>query len=168
MTENPELKAKILQWQKTYNISDGDPAMAIIDLLDIYQASRPAFTGDSSAPVIQHVQAGSVSATLDEAALDQLRAHLMPAIERLSFQTQELKQRLDEMSLNTFAQQIATYHEGIDYCTKKLDVMKKENDAIGQQIAKTASSITPITRMAVVVLMAVTGVIGFVVAVALR
>jgi len=168
MTEKPELKAKILEWQKTYNISDGDPAMAIIDLLEIYEGSRPAFSGDFTAPIIQQGPSGAVSATLDEAALEQLRAHLMPAIERLSFQTQELKQRLDEMSLSTFAQQIATYHEGIDYCTKKLDVMKKENDAIGQQIAKTASSITPITRMAVIVLMGVTGVIGFVVAVALR
>lgn len=168
MTENPELKAKILEWQKTYNIADGDPAMAIIDLLDIYHVSHPVFTGGESDPQIRSAPSAAVSATLDDAAVEQLRSHLMPAIERLSFQTQELKQRLDEMSLNTFAQQIATYHEGIDYCTKKLDVVKKENDAISQQLTKTAASINPITRMAVLVLMLVTGVIGFVIAVALR
>jgi hypothetical protein len=165
MTDNPELKAKILEWQRKFNIPDGDPAMALIELLDIYQAVNP---GGAPIYAAQPAASGSVSAVLDEAAVEQLRAHLMPAIERLTFQSQELKQRLDEMSLDTFAQQIATYHEGIDYCTKKLDVIKKENDAINQQLTKTAGSILPITRMAVLVLMVVTGVIGFVIAVALR
>lgn len=167
MTENPELKAKILEWQKTYNIPDGDPAMALIDLLEIYRVANPPGATAYVTPSAP-AASGPVSATLDEAALEQLRMHLMPAIERLSFQSQELKQRLDELSLDTFAQQIATYHEGIDYCTKKLDVVKKENDAITQQLTKTASSINPITRMAVLVLMLVTGIIGFVIAVALR
>lgn len=166
MTDNPELKAKVLEWQRKFNIPDGDPAMALIELLDIYQAANPGvapvYAAQPEAP------SGSVSAVLDEAAVEQLRAHLMPAIERLSFQSQELKQRLDEMSLDTFAQQIATYHEGIDYCTKKLDVIKKENDSINQQLTKTVSSIQPITRLAVLVLMVVTGVIGFVIAVVLR
>lgn len=172
MSENPELKAKILEWQKRYNIPDGDPTMAVIELLEIHLASgaisEGGFAAQTSALTRSSSAAAVESAVLDEAAVEQLRSHLMPAIERLSFQTQELKQRLDEMSLDTFAQQLATYHEGIDYCTKKMDVVKKENDAISQQLTKTAESINPITRMAVIVLMLVTGVIGFVIAVALR
>lgn len=181
MSENPEIKARVLEWQKKYNILDGDPAMALLELLDIYGIGErvvvrerietaPSVSDEPTpAPAVtptERLQA--VAATLDDAAIEQLRGHLMPALERLSFQTQELKQRLDDLSLETFAQQIASYHEGIDYCTKKLDVVKKESDAVTQQITKVAGSIQPITRVAVLVLMLVAGLIGFVIAVAVR
>ncbi len=164
MNENPEIKAKILDWQRRYNIQDGDPAMALLDLLELYEEGRPTqvtriVETSGEAPV------ASV-AGMDTAIGEQFRAQLLPAIERLGFQTQELKQKLDEMSLETFAQQVATYHEGIDYCTKKLDVVKKETDAISIQLTKAANSINPITWTAVIVLMIVAAVVGFIIALA--
>jgi hypothetical protein len=36
MIENPEIQAKVLEWQRRYNIPDGDPAMALLELLNIY------------------------------------------------------------------------------------------------------------------------------------
>lgn len=168
MTENPEIQAKILEWQRRYNIADGDPAMALIELLNIYGyrggvapvlAAQPAASGDQVTPA-------PVIAQVDEAALEQLRSQLLPGIERLGFQTQELKQRLEEMGLESFAQQVATYHEGIDYCTKKLDVVKKDSDALVLQLSKVASSIAPVSRGAVIVLVIVAFILGFVAAVA--
>lgn len=165
MTENPEIQAKILEWQRRYNIADGDPAMALIELLNIYGyrggaapvvVAAPAASGDQVAPA-------PVIAQVDEAALEQLRSQLLPGIERLGFQTQELKQRLEEMGLESFAQQVATYHEGIDYCTKKLDVVKKDSDALVIQLNKVANSINPISRTAILVLVIVAFMVGFVV-----
>jgi NADH pyrophosphatase NudC (nudix superfamily) len=165
MIESPEIKAKVLEWQRRYNIPDGDPAMALIDLLEIYKVSGIP----SAVPYAQSPTASPSAApvVLDEAILEQVRSQLTPAIERLTFQTQELKQKLEAMALDTFAEQIATYHEGIDYCTKKLDVVKKENDSITMQLTKTANSINPITRTAVIVLVVVAAVIGWVAGVAL-
>jgi uncharacterized coiled-coil DUF342 family protein len=97
---------------------------------------------------------------LDEALLEQIRTQLMPAIDRLGFQTQELKQKVETMALDSFAQQVATFHEGIDYCTKKLDVVKKESDALVLQIGKVANSINPISRSAIIVLLIVAYLAG--------
>jgi hypothetical protein len=36
MNENSEIRAKVLEWQRRHNIQDNDPALALIDLLDIY------------------------------------------------------------------------------------------------------------------------------------
>jgi hypothetical protein len=102
---------------------------------------------------------------VDDAILEQIRSQLLPAIDRLGFQTEGLKAKLDEMALESFAQQVATYHEGIDYCTKKLDVVKKDSDALVLQVAKVANSINPISRMAVIVLVLVAFVAGVVAAV---
>jgi hypothetical protein len=171
MSENAELQAKISEWQRRWNIADGDPAMALIELLNIYGyrgsaapmivAPPPAAEGAPAAPAPVVSFAG-----VDEAVLEQMRSQLLPAIDRLGFQTQELKQKLDAMALDNFAQQVATYHEGIDYCTKKLDVVKKESDSLVMQLSKVAGSINPITRMAVAVLVLIAFVVGFVVAVA--
>ncbi len=159
MSENAEIKARVLDWQRRFNIQDGDPAMALIELLDIYGAGSPAPRAVAPGADAQPIAV----AGMDDAIAEQFRAQLMPAIERLGFQAQELKQKIDEMSLDTFAQQVATYHEGIDYCTKKLDVVKKEADSITVQLAKVANSISPITRTAVIVLMLVSGVVGFII-----
>lgn len=170
MSENPEIQAKILEWQRRYNIVDGDPAMALIELLNIY-----GYKGGGAAPQVIHVPAPAgeggaapvpVIAQMDDAVLEQIRSQLFPAIERLGFQTEGLKQKVDTMSLDTFAEQVASYHEGIDYCTKKLDVVKKDSDALVIQLTKVANSINPITRLAVVVLVVIAFVLGFVSAVA--
>jgi hypothetical protein len=162
MSENAEIKARVLDWQRRFNIQDGDPAMALIELLDIYGTGSPAPRAVAPAGDAQPIAVDG----MDDAIAEQFRAQLLPAIERLGFQTQELKQKIEEMSLETFAQQVATYHEGIDYCTKKLDVVKKEADSITVQLAKVSSSINPITRTAVIVLMLVSGVVGFIIALA--
>lgn len=178
MTESPEIQAKILEWQRRYNIADGDPAMALIELLNIYgyRAGTAPVPYPAPAVSLEPVEfpvaaipapsAPAVVTHLDEAVVEQLRGQLLPVIERLGFQTQELKQRLEAMALESFAQQVATYHEGIDYCTKKLDVVKKDSDSLVLQLGKVANSINPISRMAVIVLVIVAFVLGFVAAVA--
>lgn len=171
MIENPEIQAKVLEWQRRYNIADGDPAMALIELLNIYGykggtapvvVAAPVAEGESAPPPVVAAPAPIV-AQVDEAVVEQIRSQLLPTIERLGFQTQELKQRLETMALESFAQQVATYHEGIDYCTKKLDVVKKDSDALVIQLNKVANSINPISRAAILVLVIVAFLVGFVV-----
>jgi hypothetical protein len=162
MSDSSEIQAKILEWQRRYNIADGDPAMALIELLNIY-----GYRGGSSAPVIsltpvESTLAPSVVTHMDDAAIEQIRSQLVPAIERLGFQTQELKQKVETMAIESLVQQVATYHEGIDYCTKKLDVVKKDSDALVIQLSKVANSINPITRLAILVLVLVAFGLGFV------
>jgi hypothetical protein len=172
MSENPEIQTKILEWQRRWNIADGDPAMALIELLNIY-----GYRAGGGAPIVMAAPAAPsvigeppppqtvTFAGVDDAILEQIRSQLLPAIDRLGFQTEGLKAKLDEMALESFAQQVATYHEGIDYCTKKLDVVKKDSDALVLQVAKVANSINPISRMAVIVLVLVAFVAGVVAAV---
>ncbi len=157
MTEDPELKAKISDWQRRYNIQDGDPAMALLELLELYgrQPSVAPSVGDGSAPRVQ-------IEGFDERVVEQIRSELTPGVERLGFETRELKERLEAMHLEGFAEQVATYHEGIDYCTKKLDVVKKESDAIVVQLNKVAGSINPVSRGAILVLMLAAGGFGWV------
>ncbi len=154
--ENPEIRAKILEWQKKYQVEDGDPALALLELVHIYQpgAAAAAQAGGDPAATAQMAEA--------------LKTSLLPAIDRLVFQSQELQNRLDTINLESFAKQIEAYHEGIDYCTKKLDVVKKESEALIVKIEKTSSSIKPITTGAVLLLMAVCGILGFILATILR
>lgn len=163
MTDNPEIKAKILEWQRRYNIQDGDPAMALLELLEIYGRQPAPVTAPGSLDP-QTVQIEG----FDEAIIEQIRGQLGPGIERLGFQTQELKQRLDAMNIEGFAEQVAGYHEGIDYCTKKLDVVKKESDSIVVQLNKVANSINPVSRGAVLVLMLASGGFGWLLGVMFR
>jgi hypothetical protein len=151
MSDHSEIQTKILEWQRRWNIADGDPAMALIELLNIYGyrgGAGPVVvpSGETSAPTVSVAQ-------LDDAVLEQIRSQLFPAIERLGFQTQDLKQKMDTMALDSFTQQVAGYHEGIDYCTKKLDVVKKDADALVLQLGKVANSINPISRTAIFVLL---------------
>jgi len=176
MSQQSEIQAKILEWQRRWNIADGDPAMALIELLNIYgyhggvSAAVPAPAPVVSAPVStlevlppQTIAPQTVTiAGMDEVIVEQVRSQLLPAIERLGFQTESLKQKLETMALENFAQQVATYHEGIDYCTKKLDVVKKDSDALVLQLGKVANSINPISRMTVIVLVIVAFLAGIV------
>lgn len=155
MIENPEIRAKVLEWQKRYQIEDGDPALALLELVELFGARGGTTT----------VQADPASAAQISEAL---KTSLLPAIERLVFQSQELQNRLDALNLDTVTKEIEKYHEGIDYCTKKLDVVKKESDALSLKLEKTASSIKPITTGAVLMLMGVCGVLGYILAVVLR
>lgn len=154
--ENPEIRAKVLEWQKKNNIEDGDPALALFELLNIYQIGAP----------------GQAAAGVDAAGVsqisDSIKTSFLPAIDRLVFQSQELQKKLDALNLEGYTQKIEAYHEGIDYCTKKLDVVKKESDNLALKIEKTAASIKPITTGAVLLLMAVCGVLGFILASVLR
>lgn len=155
MIDNPELRAKILDWQRRYNIQDGDPAMALLELVQLID--RPG-SAPASAPT------GEVTAKISSDSLaEAVKTVLLPAVERLTFQAQEIQQKLEATNFEQFTKQIETYHEGIDYCTKKLDVIKKETDSLVVKVEKAATQIQPITRGAVIVLMLGAGVIGFII-----
>lgn len=155
MTENPEIRARILDWQKRYNIQDGDPAIALLELVQ--------FMGGGSAPAPSGGGGGGGTANVSSDALaEAMKTALLPVTERLAFQAQELQQKLEQIDFDKFVKQIEGYHEGIDYCTKKLDVIKKETDALVVKVEKTGSQISPITRGAVVTLMAGAGVLGYI------
>lgn len=162
MIENPEIRAKILDWQKRYNIQDGDPAIALLELIDFIgpmRGSAPVDSGEYRAPV----SAAPISAQVDvssEALAEAMKTALLPVIERMSYQAQEMQQKLEHIDFDKFVKQIETYHEGIDYCTKKLDVVKKETDALVIRVDKVGSQIKPITRGAVITLCIFFAVLG--------
>jgi hypothetical protein len=157
MIENPEIRAKILDWQKRYNIQDGDPAIALLELVQFIQPSLSAPSGGGGSGS----EGGVVTAQVDSASIsDAMKAGLLPVIERVAFQAQELQQKFDRIDFEKFVKQIEGYHEGIDYCTKKLDVVKKETDALVIRVDKAASQIRPITRSAVLALIVVAAIIG--------
>lgn len=155
ITEKPEIRALILEWQKKYGIEDGDPALALIELVSMIQAPGSSSTSNFDTEAVRQVA-------------ESLKTSLLPAIERLAFQSQELQKKLETINLDGFTQKIEAYHEGIDYCTKKLDVVKKESDNLALKLEKTAASIKPITTGAVLMLMGVCGVLGFILATMLR
>jgi len=165
MIENPELRAKILDWQKRYNIQDGDPAIALLELVEFMGYAQPTagtfvprpIADSDERPVVATAQISSDS--LAEA----MKTGFLPVIERMSFQAQELHQKLEQIDFDKFVKQIETYHEGIDYCTKKLDVVKKETDALIVRVDKAASHIRPITMGAVITLMIASAIVGAVV-----
>jgi len=158
MIENPELRAKILDWQKRYNIQDGDPAIALLELVEfIGQAPSPRVV-QSDTPITATAQISS------DSLADAMKTGFLPVIERMSYQAQELHQKLEQIDFDKFVKQIEAYHEGIDYCTKKLDVVKKETDALIVRADKAASQIRPIMNGAVLTLVIGAAVLGFIVA----
>lgn len=157
MIDNPELQVKILDWQKRYNIQDGDPAIALLELVQFMggiSSGNQVTTSVSQEPVAAKVSS--------EALADAMKGGMLPLTERLAFQAQELQTKLEAIDFDKFVKQIEGYHEGIDYCTKKLDVVKKETDSMVVKIEKLATKITPMTRGAMVTLMAGAGVVGYV------
>lgn len=155
MIEDPEIRARVLEWQKRYNIRDEDPAMALIDLINIYYRNTP---GANPASVVQPVS------SIDPEELKQI----LSAVERLTFQTQELKEMVSKVQLNELVEQIRGYHEGIEYATKKMALVVKESDELLARLTKVASQINPVARGAVLALMIVSGLAGWLVAVLLR
>ncbi|MDX2081987.1 MAG: hypothetical protein SFU53_14475 [Terrimicrobiaceae bacterium] len=266
MNDNPEIRAKVLEWQRRHNVQDNDPALALIELLDIYyrqavvvqapggdgrpgapalspealseavraalqpaverlsvqlrdlerpsplgntdavadavraslqpalervlsqvrdldRPSTPYFAPEALAEAVRasiqpaleklgaQVQENQKSAALpvsSEALSEAMRASLLPSLDRVTFQIQELQRRLESTNMEESAKKIESFHDNIDYCTKKLDVVKKESDSLVVKLEKASAEIKPITRGAVVMLMLVTGVVGYVLAVILR
>jgi hypothetical protein len=163
MIENPELRAKILDWQKRYNIQDGDPAIALLELVEFigHTSSGAAPAPRASEPVERPVVATAQISS--DSLAEAMKTGFLPVIERMSYQAQELHQKLEQIDFEKFVKQIETYHEGIDYCTKKLDVVKKETDALIVRADKAAAQIRPITFGAVITLMAAAAIVGAVV-----
>jgi len=157
MNEDPEIQAKIAEWKQRYDIRDDDPIMALLDVLEILRFRSPGHDSGAQAE----------TASLDPAAIEDLKREVLPTIERLSFQTQELRDSIGELNLAGFDERIASYHEGIDYCTKKLDVVKKDADQLVVRIDKVGRQINPISRGAVAVLMLVSALAGYVLGVIL-
>lgn len=234
MNDNPEIRARVLEWQRRHNIQDNDPALALIDLLDIYYrqpvvVQAPAGDGRSPGPVIspealseavrstlqpsidrlvaqvQEIPRGGVPgapanaealatsvrqaiqpeldkviAKLQETPVatappisaevlsDAIRISLLPSLDRITLQFQELQKKLEVTDVDETLKKVEAYHENIDYCTKKLDVVKKESEALIVKLEKASAEIKPITRGAVLMLMLVAGVIGYVLAVILH
>lgn len=236
MNENPEIRAKVLEWQRRHNIQDNDPALALIELLDVYyrqpvvvqaatadgKAGVPAINPEAVSdavrsaitPAIERLGAQmrdlefkerpsggpqvSVEAIADQVraaiqpGLDRvaasaaeagkvqappisadvlseaIRTSLLPSLDRVTFQLQELQRRMESTNVEESVKRIEGFHDNIDYCTKKLDVVKKEADTLVLKLEKASAEIKPITRGAVVMLMLVTGVVGYVLAVILR
>lgn len=234
MNDNPEIRAKVLEWQRRHNIQDNDPALALIDLLDIYYRQpvvvhAPAGDGRPAQPLISpEVLSDAVRSTLQpsidrlvaqvqdisrsggpqtttspevladavrkavqpelekvlaglhespagtpppisaEVLSDAIRISLLPSLDRVTFQFQELQKRLEGTDVEETLKKIEAYHENIDYCTKKLDVVKKESEALILKLEKASAEIKPITRGAVLMLMLVAGVFGWVLSVILR
>lgn len=233
MNDNPEIRAKVLEWQRRHNIQDNDPALALIDLLDVYyrqpvvvqapvsdgKPAQPLISpealsdavrttlqpsidrlvaqvqelprgGDQAAPVNAGDLAASIHQSLQpelekvlakieespaasappinaEVLSNAIRISLLPSLDRITLQFQELQKKLEVTDVEESLKKIETYHENIDYCTKKLDVVKKESEALIVKLEKAGAEIKPITRGAVLMLMLVAGIIGYVLAVIL-
>jgi hypothetical protein len=234
MNDNPEIRARVLEWQRRHNIQDNDPALALIDLLDIYYRQpvvvhAPAADGRPAQPLIspealsdavrstlqpsidrlvaqvQEIPRGGgqaapanaealansvrqsiqpelekVLAKLQEAPAatappisaevlsDAIRISLLPSLDRITLQFQELQKKLEVTDVEETLKKIEAYHENIDYCTKKLDVVKKESEALIVKLEKASAEIKPITRGAVMMLILMAAVIGYVLANILR
>lgn len=232
MNDNPEIRAKVLEWQRRHNIQDNDPALALIDLLDIYyrapvvvqsagadgKPSQPLISpevlseavrsslqpsmdrllaqvqeipraGSQQGPsaeaisesvrravqpatdqLLEKIQMVSETPALPisaEVLSDAIRISLLPSLDRVTFQFQELQKKLDVTDVEESRKKIEAYHENIDYCTKKLDVVKKESEALIVKLEKASAQIKPITRGAVMMLVLFSAVIGYVLAVIL-
>ncbi len=233
MNDNPEIRARVLEWQRRHNIQDNDPALALIDLLDVYYRQpvvvqapaadgRPAQPlispealsdavrstlqpsidrlvaqvqeiprgGGQAAPVNAEALAASIRQSIQpelekvlakvqetpaatappisaDVLSDAIRISLLPSLDRITLQFQELQKKLEVTDVEESLKKIEAYHENIDYCTKKLDVVKKESEALIVKLEKASAEIKPITRGAVMMLMLVAGIIGYVLAVIL-
>jgi len=160
MTENPELRAKILDWQKRNNIQDGDPAIALLELVDLFAQGRgaqaPAGAGEAApaSPVTAEVSSESIT--------EAMKGSLLPFTDRVGFQIQDLQQKLEHVDFDRFVKQIEAYHEGIDYCTKRLDVIKKEVDQVAVRVDRAASQIKPVSIGAVLILVGFAFLLGFI------
>ncbi|MFA7343296.1 MAG: hypothetical protein WC003_03225 [Terrimicrobiaceae bacterium] len=235
MNDNPEIRARVLEWQRRHNIQDNDPALALIDLLDVYYrqpvvVQAPAGDGRPAQPLISpEVLSEAVRSTLQpsidrlvsqvqeiprgggqapppmnpealansvrqavqpelekvleklqaapaatappisaDVLSDAIRISLLPSLDRITIQFQELQKKLEVTDVEETLKKVEAYHENIDYCTKKLDVVKKESEALIVKLEKASAEIKPITRGAVLMLMLVAGVIGYVLAVILH
>jgi uncharacterized protein YlaN (UPF0358 family) len=187
--DDPEIRARVLEWQKRNQIRDDDPAMALIELLEIYYQKRG---GQSEEPVTVNTseiisaikgaiapgeQAGSLVATIEEdrkavlAHIEQVASltkddHkiVMSEIERLKDNTKELRDIIGKLELNDLGAQMKAHQESIDFATKKMAVIIKDGDDLLARLGKVGSQINPIARSAVIVLMIVSGILGWVVA----
>jgi len=228
MNDNPEIRARVLEWQRRHNIQDNDPALALIDLLDVYyrqpvvvqapaadgrppqplispealsEAVRSTLQpsidrlvsqvqeiprgGGQSAPVnaealassirlavqpelesvlarLQESPAATVPPISAELLSDAIRISLLPSLDRITLQFQELQKKLEITDVEESLKKIEAYHENIDYCTKKLDVVKKESEALILKLEKASAEIKPITRGAVLMLILMALVIGYI------
>jgi len=185
--QDPEIRARILEWQKRHQVRDDDPAMALIELLNLYYRDRGqvgAGLGSDSVDVaaainnaiLQGDQKGVLKAIEDDhkgllAELDRVAAlskdeHkiVMSEIERLNDHTKELKEIIAKLEFNDLSEQMRSHQESIDFATKKMAVIIKDGDDLLARLGKVGSQINPIARSAVIVLMIVSGILGWVIA----
>lgn len=156
---DPELKSRVLDWQRRHQVRDDDPAMALVELFELYFRSAEAGRG------------GDGTAGADPAVSTEVKEEVgkvLSALERLSFQNQELKEILAKIQLAEFSEQMRQYQENMDFATKKMALVIKEADDLLARLGKVGSQINPIARGAVIALMAVSGIAGWLIAVIWR
>jgi len=72
MSDSSEIQTKILEWQRRYNIADGDPAMALIELLNIYGYRGGGSPQIITMPAVEGAAAPATVVTqMDDAAIEQ-------------------------------------------------------------------------------------------------
>lgn len=152
---DPEIRARVLEWQKKHQIRDDDPAMAFLELLGIYGRLQAATPG-APAPAID-------LSKLELPNFDELKL-LISNSERTNFQLQELKEIMAHMQLAELAEDFKSYHESVDFATKKMALIIKEGDDLMVRLNKVGAQINPVARGAVAVLMGVSGVVGWLIA----
>ncbi len=151
---DPEIRARVLEWQKKHQIRDDDPAMAFLELLSIYGRLQSAPSSAGAAPDLSKLHLPSQ---------EELKL-LLSNSERTNFQLQELKELINKLQLAELAADFKTYHESVDFATKKMALIIKEGDELMVRLNKVGSQINPVARGAVGVLMAVSGVVGWLIA----
>lgn len=151
---DPEIRARVLEWQKRHQIRDDDPAMAFLELLNIYGRLQSSPTGAAPGVDLSKIQLPN---------FEELKV-LLSNSERTNFQMQELKELIARMQLAELAEDFKTYHESVDFATKKMALIIKEGDDLMVRLNKVGSQINPVARGAVAVLMGVSGVVGWLIA----
>jgi hypothetical protein len=151
--EDPIIRAKVLEWQKKHQISDDDPAMALIELLAIYNIQPPGAGNDL----------GAQAAVLQQLPPPEEFRTIISNSERTNFLLAELKETISNVQLVELAERFKEYHEGIDYATQKMALIIKEGDDLLARLAKVAAQINPVARGAILVLMIFSGIVGWLV-----
>lgn len=149
--EDPTIRAKILEWQKKHQISDDDPAMALIELLAIYNIQPGGAGRDSQeAPaIVQQLPPPEEFRTI------------ISNSERTNFLLAELKETISQVQLGELAERFKDYHESVDFATQKMGLIIKEGDDLLARLGKVAAQINPVARGAILVLMIFSGIVGW-------
>ncbi|MBX3742577.1 MAG: hypothetical protein KF712_16440 [Akkermansiaceae bacterium] len=113
MSEDPpdtDLRADIARWQKKYHIADGDPALACLELFDLYVSSLRQRTPDG--PPLRFEEFRSTMELLDSRSKG-FAKHASELIQELRQATQAQRQLRRVSLLSVVLTAIATFAVGL-------------------------------------------------------